>query len=82
MKPLRVEENNSNDTFECDDDTNRVVLAVTFSERSGPWALPGLKKTILKIYLTIKCKKIKVLRNLQSLKNKRNQQAFQKWRKS
>ena len=37
MKPLWVEENNSNDTFECDDDTNRVVLAVTFSERSGPY---------------------------------------------
>ena len=26
MKPLWVEENNSDDTFECDDDANRVVL--------------------------------------------------------
>ena len=35
MKPLWVEENNSNDTFECDDDTNRVVLAVIFLNEVG-----------------------------------------------
>ena len=29
MKPLWVGENNSNDTFECDDDANRVVLCTS-----------------------------------------------------
>ena len=48
MKPLWVEENNSNDTFECNDEANRVVLCTGSQFFLNEVGLIGVKENYFK----------------------------------